>query len=171
MAWHIAKGFLFLSAGNAAPVIDSTKLSNVALLVCSLFPLFPTSPTENRCHLQPLRHLWALTTRRHVLVVRDADDGHSLNEKCQVKIIQHFGDKTRRVQSATLPAVLPDLSSRLGFVVECDGYWPLVQQVARCIPLCLKQPQQKRQETDIDDIELRIAAELSRLSIPVNITH
>lgn len=49
VATSMALGFLFYGAG--AKTFNTSK-SSVAALVISLFPRFPLSPSDNRCHLQ-----------------------------------------------------------------------------------------------------------------------
>ena len=49
MAINMALGFLMYGAGGRT---FGTSKPAVAALVISLFPRFPLSPTDNRCHLQ-----------------------------------------------------------------------------------------------------------------------
>ena len=49
MAVSMALGFLFYGAGTRT---FGTSNAAVAALVVSLFPRFPLSPTDHRCHLQ-----------------------------------------------------------------------------------------------------------------------
>ncbi len=49
MATSLALGFLFYGAGSRT---FNSSSSSVAALVISLFPRFPLSPSDNRCHLQ-----------------------------------------------------------------------------------------------------------------------
>ncbi len=49
MAVGMAIGFLFMGAGART---FSTSKSAVAALVISLFPRYPQSPSDQRCHLQ-----------------------------------------------------------------------------------------------------------------------
>ena len=49
MATSLALGFLFYGAGSRT---FNTSKPSVAALVISLFPRFPLSPSDNRCHLQ-----------------------------------------------------------------------------------------------------------------------
>jgi hypothetical protein len=49
LATSLAAGLLFLSAGRAS--ISSSNEAIAALLV-ALYPVWPNSPTDQRCHLQ-----------------------------------------------------------------------------------------------------------------------
>ena len=51
-AVSMALGFLFLGGGGRTFATDN---ASVAALVVSLFPRFPMSPTDQRCHLQARR--------------------------------------------------------------------------------------------------------------------
>lgn len=49
MSTSLALGFLFMAGGGST---FSTSPQATAALVISLFPRFPHSPTDHRCHLQ-----------------------------------------------------------------------------------------------------------------------
>lgn len=49
MAIAMSLGFLFYGGGTSS--FNSSKFSTAALVI-SIFPRFPLSPTDNRCHLQ-----------------------------------------------------------------------------------------------------------------------
>ncbi len=49
MSTSLALGFLFMAGGAAT---FSTSPQATAALVIALFPRFPHSPTDHRCHLQ-----------------------------------------------------------------------------------------------------------------------
>jgi anaphase-promoting complex subunit 1 len=48
MAIHMASGFLFL--GSGAYTFSRNNLA-IAALLCSLYPVFPSTPNDNRYHL------------------------------------------------------------------------------------------------------------------------
>lgn len=48
-AVSLALGFLFMGGGGRTFATDD---ASVAALVIALFPAFPASPTDQRCHLQ-----------------------------------------------------------------------------------------------------------------------
>ena len=55
MALNMAFGFIFLGYGNYT--FNRQNMSIAALLI-SIFPQFPNSPTDNKWHLQALRHFY-----------------------------------------------------------------------------------------------------------------
>jgi anaphase-promoting complex subunit 1 len=57
MAVSMSIGFLFLGGGAYT---FATNNAAIAALLVSLFPRFPQTPTENRCHLQAFRHLYVI---------------------------------------------------------------------------------------------------------------
>ncbi|CAI5978227.1 unnamed protein product [Closterium sp. NIES-65] len=65
MAVSMAIGFLGLSACQAT---FSTSPPAVAALLLALFPHFPSSPADHRCHLQALRHFWVLAVEERAFV-------------------------------------------------------------------------------------------------------
>ncbi|CAI5466799.1 unnamed protein product [Closterium sp. Yama58-4] len=65
MAVSMAIGFLALSACQAT---FSTSPPAVAALLLALFPHFPSSPSDHRCHLQALRHFWVLAVEERAFV-------------------------------------------------------------------------------------------------------
>ncbi|KAF9973248.1 Anaphase-promoting complex subunit 1 [Actinomortierella ambigua] len=83
MAYHMALGLLFLGGGGYTL---GTSNRCVAALLCSLFPRLPSSPSDNRSHLQSFRHLWVLAVEPRCLVTRDASTG----ECCPVPVRVHL---------------------------------------------------------------------------------
>lgn len=72
MAYHMALGLLFVGGGGYTL---GTSPSCVATLLCSFYPRFPTSPSDNRSHLQAFRHLWVLALEPRCLVTRETHTG------------------------------------------------------------------------------------------------
>ncbi|OMJ84336.1 hypothetical protein SteCoe_14561 [Stentor coeruleus] len=70
MAIHMAIGFLFL--GNCQYSFSSNDFS-IAAILASVFPKFPTSPSDNRFHLQAFRHLYILALEKRLLITKDAE--------------------------------------------------------------------------------------------------
>lgn len=75
----------------------------IASLYISLFPLFPSSSTDSRYHLQALRHLYVLAVEPKVLVTRDVETGQARSVKVHVKGQQEFNGRT--------PCILPEWTS------------------------------------------------------------
>ncbi|EPY82028.1 hypothetical protein CB1_000688016 [Camelus ferus] len=70
LAHHMALGLLFLGGGRYSL---STSNSSIAALLCALYPHFPAHSTDNRYHLQALRHLYVLAAEPRLLVPVDVD--------------------------------------------------------------------------------------------------
>ena len=83
MAIHMSLGFLFL--GSGAFTFSRNDLA-IAALLCSLYPVFPQNPGDNRYHLQALRHFYVLAIESRLLYARDIDTGEFLNIKMKVEI-------------------------------------------------------------------------------------
>jgi len=64
MAIHMSLGFLFL--GSGAFTFSRSDLA-IASLLCSLYPIFPSNPSDNRYHLQALRHFYVLAIESRLL--------------------------------------------------------------------------------------------------------
>jgi anaphase-promoting complex subunit 1 len=83
MAIHMSLGFLFL--GSGAYTFSRNNLS-IAALLCSLYPVFPNTPNDNRYHLQALRHFYVLAIETRLLQARDIDSGEFVNIQVDVEI-------------------------------------------------------------------------------------
>eukprot|EP00971_Amphidinium_carterae_P064838 1284784-Amphidinium_carterae.1 len=67
MATHMAIGFLFMGGGRVSFCQEPMA---IACLVMACFPLFPTSLTDNRCHLQAIKsctHVHKLITNQQTI--------------------------------------------------------------------------------------------------------
>lgn len=69
MAIHMAIGFLFL--GNCHYSFSSNDFS-IAAILAAVYPKFPTTPSDNRHHLQAFRHLYILALEKRLLLTKDA---------------------------------------------------------------------------------------------------
>ena len=69
MAIHMAIGFLFL--GNCHYSFASNDFS-IAAILAAIYPKFPTTPADNRHHLQAFRHLYILALEKRLLITKDA---------------------------------------------------------------------------------------------------
>ena len=70
MALGMAIGLLFASGGRAT-ICRSNEA--IAALLTSLYPFFPTNTTDNRYHMQALRHMYVLALDPRCLEVVDVD--------------------------------------------------------------------------------------------------
>ena len=89
MAINMSLGFLFL--GSGAFTFSRNDLA-IASLLCSLYPIFPSSPNDNRYHLQALRHFYVLAIESRLLQARDIDTGEFLNIQMNVEVIEETED-------------------------------------------------------------------------------
>lgn len=121
LAVHMALGALFLGAGTFT---FSTSNLAIASLICAFYPLFPVDVTDNKAHLQPLRHLWVLAAEARCIIIREVDT----NRPQRVPITLHLRDGTTK--SLTAPCLLPELD--LVASVETSGaeYWPMTLDLA-----------------------------------------
>lgn len=85
MAINMSIGFLFL--GSGAYTLSTNNLS-LASLICSLYPMFPNSPNDNRYHLQALRHFYVLAIETRLLQTRDIDTGEFVNIKVDLQLVE-----------------------------------------------------------------------------------
>ncbi|OJJ34252.1 hypothetical protein ASPWEDRAFT_113076 [Aspergillus wentii DTO 134E9] len=117
MAAHMAVGMLFLGGGSHT--LGTSDLA-IASLLCSLYPIFPNTVLDNKCHLQAFRHLWVLAAEPRCLVPRDIDTRRPISIPITVTTKNGSG---RRI---TAPCLLPDLSNVAKVEVHSADYWPLV---------------------------------------------
>ncbi|CAB3997180.1 Anaphase-promoting complex subunit 1 [Paramuricea clavata] len=122
MAVHMAIGFLFLSAGRSTL---STSGPAIAALVCSLFPQFPITSSDNRCHLQALRHLYVLAVEPRLIIPRDVDT----KEACYVPVeitLKETPYYSETVINEVAPCLLPDADLIKQVDICGQRYWPIV---------------------------------------------
>ena len=70
IAVNMAIGFLFL--GNCQYSFSNSDFA-IAAILAAIYPKFPSSPSDNRHHLQAFRHLYILALEKRLLVTKDAD--------------------------------------------------------------------------------------------------
>jgi anaphase-promoting complex subunit 1 len=123
MAVHMALGFLFLGGARYSLKGDDRSIPS---LLCSVFPMFPRKTTDNRYHLQALRHLYVLACEPRLLIPRDV---HTM-ELCYVPAeIDLRNGKESITISVLLPYLLPHLSSVKEVRISGDRYWPIRIQI------------------------------------------
>lgn len=64
VAINMAIGFLFLGSGAYT---FSRSNEAIAALLCATYPIFPTNPSDNRFHLQALRHFYVLAIETRLI--------------------------------------------------------------------------------------------------------
>ncbi|XP_077585962.1 anaphase-promoting complex subunit 1 isoform X1 [Stigmatopora nigra] len=121
MAHHMALGMLFLGGGRFTL---STSNSAIAALLCALYPHFPSHSTDNRYHLQALRHLTVLAAETRLLVPVDVD-----SLKPCYALLDVTYKKTEWYDETTVelvaPTMLPELNLLKRVRVKGPRYWEL----------------------------------------------
>uniref|UniRef100_A0A673J159 Anaphase-promoting complex subunit 1-like n=1 Tax=Sinocyclocheilus rhinocerous TaxID=307959 RepID=A0A673J159_9TELE len=121
MAHHMALGLLFLGGGRYTL---STSNSAIAALLCALYPHFPAHSTDNRYHLQALRHLAVLAAEPRLLVPVDVDTLKPCYALLDVtyKDTQWYEETTVELMA---PTMLPELNLLKRIKVKGPRYWEL----------------------------------------------
>ncbi|KAM9365814.1 anaphase-promoting complex subunit 1 isoform 2-T3 [Pholidichthys leucotaenia] len=121
MAHHMALGLLFLGGGRYTL---STSNSAIAALLCALYPHFPAHSTDNRYHLQALRHLVVLAAEPRLLVPVDVDSLKPCYSLLEVtyKETKWYSETTVDLMA---PTMLPELHLLKRVKVKGPRYWEL----------------------------------------------
>ncbi|XP_056423181.1 anaphase-promoting complex subunit 1 [Hyla sarda] len=122
LAHHMALGLLFLGGGRYSL---STSNSSIAALLCALYPHFPVHSTDNRYHLQALRHLYVLAAEPRLLVPVDVDT----NTPCYVLLeVTYKGTQWYEETKEELmaPTLLPELHLLKQIKVKGPRYWEII---------------------------------------------
>lgn len=121
MAHHMALGLLFLGGGRYSL---STSNSAIAALLCALYPHFPAHSTDNRYHLQALRHLAVLAAEPRLLVPVDVDSLKPCYALLEVtyKETKWYDETTVELMA---PTMLPELHVLKRVKVKGPRYWEL----------------------------------------------
>ncbi|KGM91880.1 anaphase promoting complex subunit 1 [Paracoccidioides brasiliensis Pb18] len=121
MAVHMAVGMLFLGGGTYT--LGTSNLG-IASLLCSLYPVFPTTVLDNKCHLQAFRHLWVLAAESRCLIPRDLDSRRPVT----VPVSLTFKSGESRVTTA--PCLLPDIDDVATVKLQSPDHWDLTLDFA-----------------------------------------
>lgn len=116
MASHMAIGMLFLGGGTYT--LGTSDLG-IAALLCSFYPIFPTTVLDNKCHLQAFRHLWVLAAEPRCLIPRDLETRRAVT--VPINLISKKGDQ----KVVTAPCLLPDLFNISTIKIENGDFWNL----------------------------------------------
>ncbi|XP_031434697.1 anaphase-promoting complex subunit 1 isoform X2 [Clupea harengus] len=127
MAHHMALGLLLLGGGRYTL---STSNSAIAALLCALYPHFPVHSTDNRYHLQALRHLGVLAAEPRLLVPVDVDTLKPCHALLDVtyKETKWYGEVTVELMAPTL---LPELHLLKEVRVKGPRYWELTIDMSK----------------------------------------
>ncbi|KKZ63413.1 anaphase-promoting complex subunit 1 [[Emmonsia] crescens] len=116
MAAHMAIGMLFLGGGTYT--LGTSNLG-IASLLCSFYPVFPTTVLDNKCHLQAFRHLWVLAAEPRCLIPRDLDTGRAVTIPVSLAL------KTGESRVTTAPCLLPNLDDLTTVKIQSPDHWDL----------------------------------------------
>ena len=119
MSVSMAIGFLFLGGGQLS---FGTSPKAIAAILVSLFPHFPTSTTDNRSHLQALRHLYVLGVENRCMEAVDVESWREVRCLLEIEVEEKGG--TYNYECLT-PTILPERSKIRSIMVKGkDGkYW------------------------------------------------
>lgn len=118
MATHMAIGMLFLSGGKYSLSTDNMA---IASLLISFYPQFPSFTSDNRYHLQALRHLYVLALEKRCIETLDIDT----NESCMVQLdvllkeSSLFKETTIKLVS---PCILPEFKHIKSIKISSPRY-------------------------------------------------
>jgi anaphase-promoting complex subunit 1 len=125
MAISMALGFVSLGGGKLSFGAESKE--SVAFLLISLYPILPSSTTDNRYHLQALRHFYVLAARERRLSSVDIDTGKQV--KADALILKSSNGATGNDQSeafrVAMPCLLPLATCEDKMRVEEGEFWGL----------------------------------------------
>ncbi|KAI5855474.1 hypothetical protein BZA05DRAFT_472336 [Tricharina praecox] len=117
LAAHTAIGVLFLGSGSFT---FGTSNIAIAALVCAFYPLFPSAPLDNKCHLQAFRHFWVLAVEHRCIIPRDVDTFHPT--KIPITITLKDGAELQRIA----PCMLPELSLISNISTTSPEHWTVI---------------------------------------------
>uniref|UniRef100_W4VRH0 Putative anaphase-promoting complex apc subunit 1 meiotic check point regulator/tsg24 n=1 Tax=Corethrella appendiculata TaxID=1370023 RepID=W4VRH0_9DIPT len=117
MAVHMALGFLFLGAGSFTL---SRTPEAIAVLICSIFPKFPTHSNDNSYHLQAFSHLYVLAIEPSLFLPRDMDTGQL--SVCEISYqTKNYSNSVKTLA----PCMLPELDTLKFIKMIDDSFWPM----------------------------------------------
>eukprot|EP00026_Physarum_polycephalum_P000617 Phypoly_transcript_00618.p1 GENE.Phypoly_transcript_00618~~Phypoly_transcript_00618.p1 ORF type:complete len:1448 (+),score=229.82 Phypoly_transcript_00618:543-4346(+) len=138
MAIGMGIGLLFLGGG-----VYTLNTSNVGIagLVAALYPIFPAHSSDNRYHLQALRHLYVLATEPRCLIARDVDTHAACYIPIEMVLSQDSSPSGTFVSKNIAPCLLPSLELIREFRVCSPRYWPVTVKLPQPYkPSILSQP-------------------------------
>lgn len=113
----MAIGFICLGYGNYS--FNRSDLAIASLLI-SVYPLFPNSPSDNKWHLQALRHFYVLAVEEKVFHAVDVDTNKVVNAKVEMTFL--IGNEAKKEKLNT-PILLQESKKLLSIRVVDDNYF------------------------------------------------
>jgi len=126
MATHMAIGFVFLGGGRYT--FNQDPLS-IATLLMAVFPRFPVTLTDNRCHLQAFRHLYVLAARHHCVEAVEVDTQQPVDVMVSLQSVR--GRELVVEKDTSTPAELAQTSSAKLLTIRMSGSTPRAVWSAR----------------------------------------
>lgn len=136
MAIHMALGILFM---GSCRYTFSTSPDAISALVCALYPTYPNHTSDNRYHLQPLRHLYVLAAEPRLLIPRDIET----NRPVYVNIIVRQKIDSGEIIDIKMrsPCMIPEVESIVSVCVDDERYWRIEIEKKKDLLRCLCQDQ------------------------------
>ena len=118
-----AMGLLFLGGGRATL---SRSNEAIAALVIAFFPRYAQSTTDNRYHLQALRHLYVLAVDYRVVHAIDVDSGRMCLAPMTVSTSLHPSSQNNSLKAKLMaPCLLPEPEQIKSLSVTSPRHWPV----------------------------------------------
>lgn len=164
MALHMALGILFLGACRYSL---STSPESIGALVCALYPIYPNHSSDNRYHLQALRHLYVLAAEPRLLIPRDIQSNKPVYALITVKqkLTTIEGKVSLVEKQMRAPCLMPETDSIHSVCVDDPRYWRIEinnrESLIRCLMkdqgyLSVKQKADSSSNQIVQDIEYYI---------------
>ncbi|KAI8371718.1 uncharacterized protein BYT42DRAFT_581266 [Radiomyces spectabilis] len=126
MSTHMAMGLLFAGLGGYTLKTDNEAIAGLLL---AFYPFYPTSPMDNRYHLQAFRHFWTFAVDARWLIPFDIKD----RRPCSIPLwLSMYEDPVppsgrRRLQDYRIiaPTVVPSYSQIKSIRIDSTRHWPL----------------------------------------------
>lgn len=131
MALNMALGFIFLGYGNYT--FNRQDMSVAALLI-SVFPQFPNSPTDNKWHLQALRHFYVLAMEEKIFHAVDVDTNKVVSINLEMEFLLNAGTRAeKRVrESLHSPVLLQESKKLLHVRIKDEDYFDVDFSFLNC---------------------------------------
>lgn len=140
MALHMALGILFL--GSCRFSLSSSPES-IGALVCALYPIYPNHSSDNRYHLQALRHLYVLAAEPRLLIPRDIQTNKPVYTMVTVKQRKFTPEGKTYYETKQLraPCLMPEIDSIESVCVDDVRYWCIEINQRDALVRCLLKDQ------------------------------
>lgn len=128
MAIHMSIGFLFLGSGKYT---FSTSNLSIAALLMALYPKFPDSASDNKYHLQALRHFYVLAIENRLLQSVDIETGELVSVPLEIEYKQpqennNFVEECGDSRSVNTPIMLEDIHKISRIHLKDKKYYEII---------------------------------------------